>query len=211
MLPCDGWPSLVVVVVVCCWMVVGCCENFWCLGLTRAEYIGMEFRPKRNRLLCMFLLSLRSVHGSSASASPCPSCRENVVRSTRVFEASSSSAAACTSSIHGEPGGLYQLPKVRSIQSRLVHSRYCATAAPSGTFRVAHTCRHPLCLFVCSLRFFASRFSQPPLCLETAMDGRNADGFSGGLAVMKKDRRSKSAAAAGPLPCPVLITYGTLV
>lgn len=62
-----------------------------------------------------------------------------------------------------------------------------------------------VCLFACVV----SRFAQPPLCLETAMDGRNADGFSGSLAVMKKDRRSKSAAPAGPLPCPVLITYGT--
>lgn len=52
---------------------------------------------------------------------------------------------------------------------------------------------------------------QPPLCLETAMAGRSSDGFAGGLAAMKQDRRSKGAAAAagsGPLACPVLITYG---
>ncbi|CAM9282013.1 unnamed protein product [Pylaiella littoralis] len=50
--------------------------------------------------------------------------------------------------------------------------------------------------------------NEPPLCLETAMAGRNADGFTGGLAIMKQERRSKSGAATGPLSCPVLITYG---
>ncbi|CAM9336235.1 unnamed protein product [Ectocarpus sp. 8 AP-2014] len=53
--------------------------------------------------------------------------------------------------------------------------------------------------------------NEPPLCLETAMAGRSSDGFAGGLAAMKQDRRSKGSAAAagaGPLACPVLITYG---
>ncbi|CAM9234051.1 unnamed protein product [Ectocarpus sp. 13 AM-2016] len=53
--------------------------------------------------------------------------------------------------------------------------------------------------------------NEPPLCLETAMASRSSDGFARGLAAMKQDRRSKgsaAAAAAGPLACPVLITYG---
>ncbi|CAM9879426.1 unnamed protein product, partial [Hapterophycus canaliculatus] len=50
--------------------------------------------------------------------------------------------------------------------------------------------------------------NEPPLCLETAMQNRNAAGFAGGLAAMKRERSSKSAAATGPLSCPVFITYG---
>lgn len=38
------------------------------------------------------------------------------------------------------------------------------------------------------------------------MQGLSADSFAGGVATLKKDRRSKNA--VGPLACPVLITYG---
>ncbi|CAM9865221.1 unnamed protein product, partial [Laminaria digitata] len=48
--------------------------------------------------------------------------------------------------------------------------------------------------------------NEAPLCLETAMQGQNADSFAGGVATMKKDQRSTDA--VGPLACPVLITYG---
>eukprot|EP00904_Undaria_pinnatifida_P009567 jgi/Undpi1/5740/HiC_scaffold_2.g01014.m1 len=49
--------------------------------------------------------------------------------------------------------------------------------------------------------------NEAPLCLETAMQGLSADSFAGGVATLKKDRRSKNA--VGPLACPVLITYGS--
>lgn len=63
---------------------------------------------------------------------------------------------------------------------------------------------HLTVLFPCHLPDL-SVCGQAPLCLETAIQGKNEESFAGAITALKKDGGVKGGS---PLACPVLITYG---
>lgn len=66
---------------------------------------------------------------------------------------------------------------------------------PTGSH--AHVVNNSVIYFGC--------FIQAPICLETALQRKNAESFTEGLAGLKN---SDGVKGKGALDCPVLITYG---